>query len=33
MLSAGKLRFSVVGEEGDQMLFPNVCVCVSSVRI
>lgn len=26
MLSAGKLRFSAVGEEGDQMLFPSACV-------
>lgn len=28
MLSAGKLRFSTMGEEGDQMLFPTLCVCL-----
>lgn len=33
MLSAGNLRFSTVGKEGDQMLFPNVCVCVWIERI
>lgn len=33
MLSAGNLRFSAVGKEGDQMLFPNVCVCEGIERI
>lgn len=33
MLSAGNLRFSTVGKEGDRMLFPDVCAWIEWVTV